>query len=116
MKIELALTTVFKFLTFVLFTFMVLVYFGLLVLLPLDVLTQLIRVFSAVGFPTIVAGALSIGAVGYLGYTISRMPKLYHLVLDIGVELIAFGHTQLKRFDPLIEATRPAANDSPSTA
>jgi hypothetical protein len=116
MKIELALTTVLKFLTFVLFTFMVLIYFGLLLLLPLDVLTQLIRIFGAFGFPTLIAGALSIGAVGYLGYAIYRMPQLYHLLLDIGVELIAFGHAQLKRFDPLIEAARPATSDSPSTA
>lgn len=116
MKIELALTSVLKFLTFVLFTFMVLVYFGLLLLLPLDVLTQLIRIFSAVGLPTFIAAILSIGAVGYLGYTVYRMPQLYQLLLDIGVELIAFGHSQLKRFDPLIEAARPATSDSPSAA
>lgn len=116
MNIELALTTIFKFLTFVLFTFMVLVYFGLLLLLPLDVLTQLIRIFSGIGLPTFLAGLLSVGAVGYLGYMVSRMPQLYHLVLDIGIELISFGHSQLKRFDPLIEVARATPNDNPSAA
>lgn len=116
MKIELVLTSVFKFLTFVLFTFMVLVYFGFLLLLPLDILTQLIRIFSGIGLPTIVAGALSVGTVGYLGFVIYQMPHLYQLVLDIGVELIAFGHSQLKRFDPLIEVARGAPAKSASTA
>lgn len=116
MKIELVLTNVFKFLTFVLFTFMVLVYFGFLLLLPLDILTQLIRIFSGIGFPTFLAGLMSIGAVGYLGYVIYRMPDLYKLVLDIGVELITFGHAQLKRFDPLIEAARPTPEKNPSAA
>ena len=98
MKLELVLTTVFKFVTFVLFTFMVLVYFGFLLLLPLDILTQLIRLFSLLGFPTVIAGALSVGAVGYLGYVIYRMPSLYQLVLDIGVELISFGHSPTQAF------------------
>lgn len=116
MKLELVLTNAFKFLTFVLFTFMVLVYFGFLLLLPLDILTQLIRIFSAMGFPTFIAGLMSIGAVGYLGYAIYRMPDLYKLVLDIGVELTAFGLAQLKRFDPLIEVARATPEKNPSTA
>lgn len=116
MKIELVLTTVFKFVTFVLFTFMVLVYFGLLLLLPLDILTQLIRIFSLLGLPTVVAGALGVSVVGYLGYLIYRMPSLYQLVLDIGVELIAFGHAQLRRFDPLIETARATPAKNPGTA
>lgn len=116
MKIELVLTKVFKFLTFVLFTFMVLVYFGFLLVLPLDILTQLIRIFSGIGLPTVIAAALSVGAVGYLGYAVYRMPDLYKLVLDIGVELITFGHAQLKRFDPLIEVARSTPEKNPSTA
>jgi hypothetical protein len=100
------MANVFKFVTFVLFTFMVLVYFGLLLLLPLDILAQLIKILSAIGLPTLIAAALSVGAVGYLGYTVYRMPELYRLVLDIGMELVSFGRAQLKRFDPLIEVAR----------
>jgi len=116
MKIELVLTSLFKFLTFVLFTFSVLVYFGFLLLLPLDILTQLIRIFTAFGLPTLLAGTLSVGAVGYLGYAIYQMLQLYQLVLDIGVELIAFGHAQLKRFDPLIDVARGTPEKNASTA
>ncbi|MBM4200396.1 MAG: hypothetical protein FJ189_03830 [Gammaproteobacteria bacterium] len=116
MKLELILAKVLKFFTFVLFMFMVLVYFGFLLLLPLDILTQLTRIFSAIGFPTVIAAALGIGAVGYLGYQIYRMPRLYGLVVDIGMELIAFGQAQLRRFDPLIEDSKPVATNNASAA
>jgi hypothetical protein len=116
MKLDWILAKVLKFFTFVLFMFMVLVYFGFLLLLPLDVLTQVIRIFSAIGLPTVIAAALGIGAVGYLGYQIYLMPKLWGLVVDIGMELIAFGQNQLRRFDPLIEDSKPAATDTPSAA
>lgn len=115
MKLDWILAKVLKFFTFVLFMFMVLVYFGFLLLLPLDILTQLIRIFSGIGFHTLLAAALGIGAVGYLGYQIYQMPRLYNLVVDIGMELIAFGQAQLKRFDPLIEDAKPAV-DTTGTA
>jgi hypothetical protein len=116
MKIDWILAKVLKFFTFVLFMFMVLVYFGFLLLLPLDILTQLIRIFSAIGLPTLIASALGIGAVGYLGYLIYQMPQLYNLVVDIGLELIAFGQAQLKRFDPLIDDSKPTAENKTSAA
>jgi hypothetical protein len=102
MKLNLILAKVFQFVTFVLFTFMVLVYFGLMLVLPLDILAQLIRILMGVGFPAIIAAGVGIGAVGYLGYAVSRMPELYKLVFEIGRDLINFSHTQIKRFDPLI--------------
>jgi hypothetical protein len=101
--------------TFVLFTFMVLVYFGFLLLLPLDILAQLIRILSAIGLPTAIAAVLSVGAVGYLGYVVYRMPDLHKLVIDIGMELVNFGRAQLKRFDPLIEVARSTTDKNPST-
>lgn len=116
MKLEWILAKVLKFFTFVLFMFMVMVYFGFLLLLPLDIMTQLIRIFSAIGLPTVIAAALGIAAVGYLGYRIYLLPHLYQLVLDIGMELIAFGQAQLRRFDPLIEDSKPMTGDSPTTA
>ena len=116
MKLEWILAKVLKFFTFVLFMFMVLVYFGFLLLLPLDILTQLIRIFSAIGLPTLAAAALGIGAVGWLGHRIYHMPQLYQLVIDIGMELIAFGQAQLRRFDPLIEDSKPEPRDTPTAA
>lgn len=104
MKIDLILAKAFKFVVFVLFTFMTLVYFGVMLLLPLDILTQIIRIFHDIGLPTVLAAGLGIGALGYLGYLVSRRPELYKLVVDIGVQLISFGYSQIQRFDPLIDS------------
>ena len=106
MKLNLILAKVFQFVTFVLFTFMVLVYFGLMLILPLDVVAQVVRILMAIGFPAIIAAGVGIGVVGYLGYAVSRMPELYMLVFEIGRDLINFSHTQIKRFDPLIAAAK----------
>jgi hypothetical protein len=104
MKIDIFLAKTFKFVVFVLFTFMTLIYFGVMLLLPLDILTQIIRIFHGIGLPTILAAGLGISAVGYVGYLISRMPELYKLVVDIGVQLISFGYSQIQRFDPIIDS------------
>lgn len=102
MKLELTLAKGFKFVTFVFFTFTALLYAGVLLLLPLDVLFQLIRLFHAVGFPTIISGCMGIALVGYLGLEVSRMPQLLELIVDIGRQLVEFGHSQIRRCDGLI--------------
>lgn len=108
MKLNLILAKVFKFITFVLFWFMTLIYFGVLLILPLDILTQIIRIFTGMGLPTAVAVGVGVGILGYIGYLISRMPELYKLVIDIGMQLISFGNEQRKRFDPIIEQAASA--------
>jgi hypothetical protein len=103
MKINLILAKFFKFVTYVLFMFMTLVYFGMLVVLPLDLMTQVIRIFAGLGFPTALAAMIGMAALGYVGLQVYRMPQLYQLVLEIGLQLLAFGREQVKRFEPLIE-------------
>ena len=105
MKLDQILAKVFKFVTFVFFTFSALMYVGVLLLLPLDILFQIVRIFHAIGLPTLIAGALGVGIVGYIGLEVSKMPALCELVVDIGRQLVAFGHTQIKRCDALIEQT-----------
>jgi hypothetical protein len=106
MKIDLLLAYLFKFVTFVLFSFMILVYAGLLVLLPLDILFQVVRLLAAVGLPILIAIAAGIGALGFLGCRVYNMPTLYRLVLDVGWQLVGFARDQIKRYDALIESTR----------
>jgi hypothetical protein len=106
MKLNLILAKVFQFVTFVLFTFMTLVYFGALVILPLGVMAQPIKLLSAIGLPTVLSVATGVAILGYLGVAVSRMPELYKLVIDIGFDLASFGHAQIKRFDPLIEEAK----------
>lgn len=105
MKLNLILAKVFKFVTFVLFTFMTLVYFGVLLILPLDIMAQVIRLLMLIGLPTIISAVAGISVLAYVGLMVYRMPELYQLVLNIGLDLVNFGHAQIKRFDPLIETT-----------
>ena len=109
MKIEQTLVKVFKFVTFVFFTLTALVYVGIILLLPLDILFQIVRILHAIGLPTVIAAALGIGAIGYLGLRIARMPALCDLVVDIGRQLVDFGHAQIKRCDALLEGGQASA-------
>jgi hypothetical protein len=116
MKLNLLLARVFQFVTFVFFTFMTLVYVGLILVLPLDILTQIIRLLMGIGFPVLLAAAAGIGALGYLAYAVSRMPELYTLMYEIGRDLVLFAHRQIKRFDPLIASARGEAAADTSQA
>lgn len=109
MTLNIALTKTFKFITFVLFAFMVLVYFGVLLIIPLDIMTQLIKLLHAIGLPTVIAVAAGIGALGYLAWVVSRMPELYNLLFNIGIEIASFGNTQIKRFDALTDSLTDAS-------
>lgn len=103
MKLDQTLVKVFKFVTFVFFAFAALLYFGILLLLPLDILFQVTRIFHAIGLPTVISAALGIGALGYVGLAVSKMPELCALILDVGKQLVAFGHAQIRRFDDQLE-------------
>ncbi|HUL13125.1 MAG TPA: hypothetical protein VLU73_13270 [Methylococcaceae bacterium] len=114
MKLNLILAKAFQFVIFVLFTFMALVYFGALLIVPLGVMAQPIKFLSAIGLPTVLSLATGIAILAYLGLAVSKMPELYKLVIDIGVDLVTFGHTQIKRFDPLIEVAKGDKSANPA--
>ena len=99
MKVDTALIRVFQFVTFVLFTFMVLAYYGAMLLLPLTLLTQIIRLLSAIGLPGFIAGAAALGAVAYLANCLYQMPTLYKSIIDTGTELVKFGYEKIMQFE-----------------
>ncbi|NBS16140.1 MAG: hypothetical protein EBT06_05470 [Gammaproteobacteria bacterium] len=105
MKLDQVMAKVFKFIIFVFFTFTALLYIGVLLLLPLDVLFQVVRLFHAIGLPTVISVSMGIALIGFIGVQVSQMPALCALVVDVGRQLIAFGHAQIKRCDGLIEET-----------
>lgn len=109
MKLEQTLVKVFKFVTFVFFTLTALIYVGIILLLPLDILFQVVRIFHAVGLPAVIAWLLGLGALGYIGMTVAKMPAFCELVVDIGRQLVDFAHSQIKRFDALIESGKPGS-------
>ena len=109
MKVDTALIRVFQFVTFVLFTFMVLAYYGAMLLLPLTLITQLIRLLSAIGLPGFIAGAAALSAAAYIGNRLYQMPTLYKSVIDTGTELVKFGYEKIMQFENQLSS--PAANE-----
>ena len=102
-KINIALVRLLQFVVFVLFTFMVIAYFGAMVLLPLDMIALLIQLMTAIGFNGFIAALLAIPAVGYLCLIVYRTPGLCQMVIDTGVELVKTGKTKVEAFNDIIK-------------
>ena len=103
---NIALVRLFQFVTVVLFTFLVLAYFGVLIFLPLDAAMLLIGIFSGVGIPEIVSTLLAFALIGYLGFVLCKMRDLYETILSIGIEIGLIGHAQFLRFGELLESLK----------
>lgn len=103
---NIALVRLFQFVTVVLFTFLMLIYFGVLIFLPLDAAILLIRIFSGVGIPGIVSTLLVVALIGYLGFVLCKMRDLYEMVLSIGIEIALIGHAQFLRFGDILESVK----------
>lgn len=106
MNLKLILARALQFVTFVLFTFIGLLYCSVFLMVVLAVFWYAIRVVSFIGVPTVIAVFAGIAATAYLGLRVSKMPKLYMLIYTNGLDLIAFGHAQIKRFDSLVEEAK----------
>ncbi len=102
-KVNVALVRLLQFVVFVLFTFMVLAYFGALLLLPLDALSLLIKLLTAFGFNGVLAAIIGVPVVGYLGLIIYKTPGLVKILLDIGLDLVSTGKTRVDEFNKLAE-------------
>jgi hypothetical protein len=106
MKLNLYLAKTFQSVTFVLLTFMALVYFGVLLLLALAVLWYTVKILGIFGLPILIRVPAGIAVLAFLGLKISRMPALYELIFNIGMGLVNYGKEQIHRFDPLIETEK----------
>ncbi len=101
-RLDVVLVRVIQFYVFVFFTFLVLAYFGTLLLLPLSILMNLIRILTLVGLPELVSIVLGLPAVVYLGYLVYKMPNLTRIVVDTGLELVSIAQVRIKSFDEII--------------
>lgn len=105
-NVNVALVRVLQFAVFVLFTFMVLVYFGTLLLIPLDALAAVIGLLNVVGIPGVLATVIAVPLIGYLGWRIYKIPELCKTLVDIGVDLVLMGQNRIKQFDQIIIAVK----------
>jgi hypothetical protein len=87
-----------------------LLFMALVLATPAIVIASRDNSLEPVGFPTILSGCMGIALVGYIGLEVSRMPQLLELIVDIGRQLIEFGHSQIRRCDGLIQASAERAS------
>jgi len=102
-NVNVALVRLLQFVVFVVFTFVVLTYFGALLLLPLDILFIIIKILSAIGFNGILATCIAVPAVGYLGLMVYQTPELVKLLVDIGIDLVNTGKQRIEDFNTIAD-------------
>jgi hypothetical protein len=85
---------------------MVLIYFGAMVLLPLDAAVLLIKLMTLFGLNGFIAAFIAIPIVAYLGLRVYRIPGLVKMVIDTGVELVNTGKAKIDAFNALAESEK----------
>ncbi len=100
-NVNVALVRLVQFVVFVVSIFMVIVYFGAMVLLPLDAVVLLIKLMGVAGLNGFIAAFIAIPVVGYLGLTVYKTPGLCKMIVDAGVELISTGKTRVEAFNAI---------------
>ena len=103
-KVNVALVRLVQFIVFVVSVFMVIVYFGAMVLLPLDAVVLLIKLMGVVGLNGFIAAFIAVPAVSYLGLIVYKTPGLCKMVVDMGVDLIKTGKTRVEAFNEIADA------------
>ena len=105
-KVNVALVRLLQFVVFVLFTFMVIAYFGAMVLLPLDAIALLIKFLGVFGLHGFIGSLVAIPAVGYLCLMIYKTPGLCKMVIDTGIDLVKTGKLKVEAFNEIADAVK----------
>ena len=105
-KVNVALVRLLQFVVFVLFTFMVIAYFGAMVLLPLDAIALLIKLMGVVGLHGFIGALIAITVVGYLCLIVYKTPGLCKMVIDTGIDLIKTGKLRVEAFNEIVDAVK----------
>lgn len=105
-KINVALVRLLQFVVFVVFTFVVITYFGAMILLPLDAVTLLVKLFGLVGLHGFIGAAIAIPVVAYLGLIVYRTPGLCSMIIETGVELVKTGKAKVEAFNAIANSVK----------
>lgn len=105
-KVNVALVRLLQFVVFVSFTFMVMAYFGAMVLLPLDAIVLLTKLMGVVGFNGFIAALIAAPAVGYLCLIVYKTPGLCQMVIDTGVDLVKTGKARVEAFNEIVNSVK----------
>ena len=107
-NINVALVRLLQFVIFVVFTFVVLVYFSTLLILPLDFAVLFIKLLGVLGIIDMVCAVISIALAGLVGWIVYKTPGLGTLLISIGMDMVAAGKERVKDFDKIVEAVKSA--------
>lgn len=113
--LNIAIVRVLQLVVFLLFTFIVLTYFGTLILIPLDVVTKLSALLTWVGLPGVLAAVFAIAIVAYLGFLIYKIPRLLTMLMEIGFELAMIGQSRVYEFNDIVASINAAECGSTSS-
>ncbi|MCX7099269.1 MAG: hypothetical protein NTV43_15330 [Methylococcales bacterium] len=105
-KVNVALVRLLQFVVFVVFTFVVIVYFGAMVLLPLDAIALLIKLMGVIGLHGFIGALVAIPAVGYLCLIVYKTPGLCKMIVDTGVDLVKTGKVKVEAFNEIADAVK----------
>ena len=102
-KVNVGLVRLLQFVVFVLFTFMVMAYFGAMVLLPLSIVVAIIKILGFIGLHGFIGALVAVPAVGYLTMMVYKTPNLCALVVDTGVELVKTAKDKIEAFNDILK-------------
>lgn len=105
-NINVALVRLIQFVIFVFFTFMVISYFAIMVMIPLDALVMISDLLGLVGINTFVGALLGLPVVGYLCKVGYEIPALRAVIVDTGLELVKTGKTKIDSFNAIAESVK----------
>jgi hypothetical protein len=100
-KVNVALIRLIQFIVFVVFTFVVMTYFGAFILLPLDAASLLIKLMGVIGIHGFIAAFVAVPVVGYLVMMVYKTPGVSQLIIDTGMELVAIGKSKVEAFNAI---------------
>lgn len=105
-NLNVALVRFLQFVVFVLFTFIVLVYFGTMILLPLDLVVLMAKFLSVFGIGTLFGAIVAVPVVAYLGKIVYSTPGLVQMIIDNGIDLVTLGKQRVEAFNKFAEAVK----------
>lgn len=105
-KINFFLVKLLQFVVFAVFTFVVMAYFGAMILLPLDAVAILVKLMGVVGIHGFIGALIAIPAVGYLCMIVYKTPGLCDMILEIGLDLVKTGKAKVDAFNPIANSVK----------
>jgi len=105
-NLNVALVRLLQFVVFVLFTFIVLVYFGTMLLLPLDIVVLISKMLNLLGIGTLFGAIVAVPVVAYLGKIVYGTPGLIQMIIENGLDLVNLGKQRVDAFNKIAEAAK----------